>query len=263
MDKSSTFAVVTGASSGIGLELARELARHDYDLAIVSDDAAELEGARERIAGEFGRISVQSIAVDLARRDGVADLWSQLEATGRPIDVLAANAGIGFAGPFSDTSIDDEQRCIDLNVSSQVQLVKRAVRHMLANEKGKILITASLISLSPGPFMAIYAASKAFLHSFGLAIRNELQETQVGVTVLMPGATETEFWDRAQMRDTNVGASRKQAPEDVAKEAIASLESESAYVVPGVANKVRAALTAIAPDTMLAQANRSQAQKAK
>lgn len=262
MDKPHTFAVVTGASSGIGLELARELARHDYDLVIVSDDVEELAEARDRIAREFPKVSVESVEADLAERDGVAGLWSRLEAMGRPIDVLAANAGIGFAGPFSETSMDDEQRCIDLNVSSQVQLVKRTVKHMLANESGKILITASLISLSPGPFMAIYAASKAFLHSFGLAIRNELQETPVSVTVLMPGATETEFWDRAQMRDTNVGSSKKQAPEDVAKEAIASLEGQSAYVVPGVANKVRAALTALAPDTILAQANRSQAQKA-
>lgn len=263
MKHENELAVVTGASSGIGLELAHELARLGYDLVIVSDDVEQLTGARERLVREHPAVSVESIDVDLAKAGGAADLWSRLEGSGRPIDVLAANAGIGFAGPFSETSLEDEQRCIDLNVSSQVQLLKRTVKHMLANQKGKILVTASLIALSPGPFMAIYAASKAFLHSFGLAIRNELQDTPVDVTVLMPGATETEFWDRAQMRDTNVGKSKKQSAKDVAKEAVASLESDSAYVVPGVANKVRAALTAITPDTILAQGNRTQAQKAK
>ena len=255
-------AVVTGASSGIGLELAAELGRHDYDLIIVSNDEAELDEARQRLRSECPGLSIESLVSDLATFDGVKALWEKLDVMGRPIDVLAANAGIGFAGPFAETSLDDELRCIDLNVAGQVHLVKRVLNHMLGKGSGRILITASLIALSPGPFMAIYAASKAFLHSFGLAIRNELQKTPVSVTVLMPGATESEFWDRAEMRDTNIGKSKKASPADVAKEAVASLEKGSAYVVPGIANKVRAALTALTPDTALAQANRDQGQKA-
>lgn len=254
-------ALVTGASSGIGFELARQFARNDHDLIIVADDEMQLSDARRRLESEFPGAAITDIVADLSRREATEDFWQTAVSTGRPIDVLAANAGKGVAGPFAETDLEEEVETIQLNVTSQVVIVKRALAAMLAQGHGKILITSSLIALSPGPRMAIYAATKAFLHSFALAIRDELKDAPITVTALMPGATETDFWERAEMEDTNIGKSRKASAESVAKEGYDALESGSAYVVPGMSNKVRAGLTALTPDTILAWANRDQAKE--
>lgn len=260
MPETKKFALITGASSGIGFELARQFASHGYDLMICSNDGPQLRDAEHLLRDEFAA-EVSSVEADLRVRAGVDDLWDAYIATGRPLDALVANAGAGVAGCFLDTDLDDELGTIELNVTGQVHLCKLGLRHMKSQGHGGLLLTSSLIALSPGPFMAVYAASKAFLHSFGLAVRNELQDTPLTVTVLMPGATETDFWTRADMENTNIGESDKDSPVDVAREAFAAFEKESAYVVPGYANKVRAGLTALTPDTALAQANRDKAQE--
>ncbi len=250
-------ALVTGASSGIGRELARQFGLNGHDVIMAADGREKLEEARMRLQGDVPAARFETLVADLSTREGVDRLYRSLGA--RPIAVLAANAGGGVAGRFSETDLDDELSVIQLNVSGQVHLVKLVLRDMLARGEGRILITSSLVSLSPGPFMAIYAATKAFLRSFGLAIRNELEHAPVTVTVLMPGATETDFFESADMEDTNIAQGAKDDPADVAKEAYEALMKGSAQVVSGTANKLRAAAARITPDTALAQINRDQA----
>ena len=256
-------ALVTGGSSGIGYELARQFAMNGYDVVIAADGAEKLQEAKARLASEFAQARVDAVEADLSRREGVERVHRFVRESGRPLDALAANAGAGVAGDFAATDLEAELGIINLNVLNQVHLIKLVLRDMLEQGGGKVLITSSLVSLTPGPYMAVYAASKAFLRSFGLAIRNELKDNPVTVTVLMPGATDTDFFEKADMEDTSVAQGSKDDPADVAKEAFEALMSESSQVVTGTANKVRAGMTHLAPDTTLAQMNRGQARPAR
>ena len=199
MSSSNQFAVVTGASSGIGLELAKQFAINGFDLLITSESEA-IESAAQEI--KFLGANVETVRADLSTRDGVHTLYSCIQASGRPVDAIAINAGIGVGGPFTETDIDDEIKMIDLNVTSSVHLAKHVVRDMVARGSGKILITSSIASTMPDPFEAVYGATKTFLQSFALALRNELKDTGVSVTSLMPGPTETNFFHRAAGRYT-------------------------------------------------------------
>jgi short-subunit dehydrogenase len=184
------FAVVTGASSGIGLELAKEFARNGFDLLIAAED-----GGIHAAATEIGTMGagVEAVQVDLSTFDGVEDLAHRVKSSSRPVDAAAINAGIGVGGEFASTDLLAELKLINLNVVSTVHLTKRLLPDMIARRAGRILITASVASEAPGPFEAIYAASKAFDLSFAQAIRKELEDTGITVTALMPGATETNF----------------------------------------------------------------------
>ena len=208
-------AVVTGASSGIGFELARQFAGNGFDLVIAAEDA-ELAGAGADLRSRAER--VEEVRVDLATADGVEELHRRIAALGRPVAALALNAGIGMGGPFTETPLEQELRLVDLNVRSTVHLCKLVLRDMVARNAGRILITSSIASTMPGPFQAVYNASKSFEQSFGLALRNELKDTDVTVTLLMPGPTETEFFERADMLDTKIGTTDSQDdPADVAR----------------------------------------------
>lgn len=253
-------ALVTGASSGIGLELARQFATNGHDLIIAADHADKLAQAEASIVADAPEAQIHAVTVDLATRGGVEELYRQCTSAGKPLDVLAANAGAGLAGKFVETDLEDELTSIQLNVVNQVHLVKLVLRDMVARGEGRILITSSLVALSPGPFMAIYAATKAFMRSFGLAIRNELKDEPITVTVLMPGATDTDFWEHANMEDTSIAQGSQDDPADVAKEAYKALMKGSSQVVSGTANKARAAAANLTPDTVLAEINRGQAQ---
>jgi short-subunit dehydrogenase len=251
-------ALVTGASTGIGLELARQFAQNGYDLVITAEDGAGLADAARSLANGS---RVETVVADLSSARGVDTLYERVRGLGRPVDVLAANAGVGVGGEFAGgTSLRAEIKLIHLNVTSQVHLIKLIVGDMVARGEGKILITSSIASLMPGPFEAVYAASKAFLRSFGEAIRNELKDRGVGVTVLMPGPTETEFFHRAGMDDTKVGQGSKDDPADVAKAAYKALMADQDHVVTGAKNKVQAAATAVLPDTARAALHRKQAE---
>jgi len=254
-------ALVTGASSGIGLELAREFARRGLDVTICSDDAPQLSQAERALRAEFPQAAIEAVEADLSTRDGVETIWSAVEPHGPRLAVVAANAGAGVAGPFAETDLDDELSMIGLNVLGQVALAKHAVRHFLRHGGGSLLITSSLVAMSPGPFMAIYAATKSFLRSFGLAIREELKDHPVDVTVLMLGATDTDFFERAHMEETSIAKGSKDDPAAVAREAVDALEKGQSWVVSGMANKARAAAAAVTPDTVLAKANRGQASR--
>ena len=188
------FAVVTGASSGIGRELARQFATNGFDVLITAEDA-ELDAA----AGDLARTgaAVQEIMADLASPDGAERVVAAIAATGRPVDALALNAGVGNGGAFTDIPLADEQRLIALNISATVHLAKRIVPDMVRRGTGRVLFTSSVASQMPGPYYATYAASKAFIQSFAHALRYELAGTGVTVTALLPGPTDTEFFGRA------------------------------------------------------------------
>ena len=260
MDSSSrSLAVVTGASSGIGLELAKQFAENDFDLVIAAEDA-ELAGAAEQLRGMGA--DVDAVQVDLARPEGVEELQRRIVAAGRPVDAAALNAGVGAGGAFAtDTALEDELRLIDLNVRSTVHLAKYIVRDMVARDEGRILFTSSIASTMPGSFQAVYNASKSFVQSFALALRNELKDTAVTVTSLMPGPTDTEFFERADMLDTKVGADDKDDPADVAREGFEALMAGKERVVSASMNtKLQGRGSRVLPDSAKADLHRRMAE---
>jgi short-subunit dehydrogenase len=251
-------ALVTGASSGIGLELARQCIENGYDVVINSENASELESAAQTL--HSAGATVTTVTADLRTRDGIHTLLESVQATGRPIELLFANAGVGIGGRFTETDLDTELDLIQLNVASQVHLVKHVARAMAARGKGRILITGSIAGLMPGSFQSVYNGSKAFLNSWGEAIREELKEQGVVVTVLMPGATETNFFHRADMDDTKVGESKKMPAADVAKIGFDALMADDDHVVAGFKNKLQAVMSNVLPDPALAKLHRDMAQ---
>ena len=258
-----SFAVVTGASSGIGRELARQFAANDFDLLICAEDDDIVAAADELRAGGA---AVTVAQVDLAAPGGVDELYAAIRAAGRPVDAIALNAGIGaggaFAGPDGDrTELDDELRVIDLNVRSTVHLAKHVVADMVERDAGRVLFTSSIASTMPGSFQAVYNASKSFVQSFALALRNELKDTGVTVTALMPGPTETEFFERADMLDTKVGASDKDDPADVAREGFEALMAGKERVVAGsLSTKLQGKGSRVMPDRVKAAMHRRMAE---
>ena len=247
-------AVVTGASSGIGLELAKLFATNGYHLVIVAED----EGI-ESVADQLRSIGpmVEPVQVDLATQDGVEELWNRVQEMGRPVDAIAINAGVGVGGPFLETDLDEEINLINLNVTGAVHLAKHVVQHMSERGEGKILFTSSIAADMPAPFEAVYGASKAFLLSFSEALRNELKDTNITVTALQPGPTDTNFFDRAGMQDTKVGADKKDDPADVARDGFEALMAGKDKVVAGsFKNVVQSKMAHVTPDTMTAAMHR-------
>jgi len=215
-------AVVTGASSGIGLSLAKELAARGYDLIVAS--AGERLGPAADELRATG-VDVEEVKADLATRQGVDALWQRVEASRRDVDVICINAGIGVGGLFDETDLDTELNMVALNCSGTVQLAKYAVRHMKPRGHGAILFTASIAGEMVAPREAVYAATKAFDLSLAHSLRYELRDTGVNVTALQPGPTDTDFFHRAGMDNTQVGSQGKSEsqPEDVARQGIDAL----------------------------------------
>jgi short-subunit dehydrogenase len=177
-------------------------------------------------------VRVEPVQVDLSVASGVDELYDRIASAGRPVEAVALNAGVGAGGAFAtDTTLEDELRMIDLNVRSTVHLAKRIVRDMVERNHGRILFTSSIASTMPGAYHAVYNASKSFVQSFALALRNELQGTDVSVTSLMPGPTDTEFFERADMLDTKLGAGYKDDPADVARDGFEALMAGDERVV--------------------------------
>jgi short-subunit dehydrogenase len=249
-------AVVTGASSGIGLELAHQLAKNGFDLVICAEDN-ELAIAADALRADT--VAVETVQTDLARPEGVEQLVERVTATGRPVDALVVNAGVGVSGPFvGDSTLDEQLTVVDLNVRSSVHLAKRLLPAMAARGSGRVLFTSSIAAVMPGPFQTVYNASKAFLLSFSEALREELKDSGVTVTALMPGPTDTEFFDRADMGDTKLGASdKKDDPAVVAKEGFEAMMAGKDRVVAGsFMNKAQVAAANVLPDKTLAAQHR-------
>ncbi|MBW4439773.1 MAG: SDR family oxidoreductase [Plectolyngbya sp. WJT66-NPBG17] len=239
-------AVVTGASNGIGYELAKQFAENGFDLVVTATDA-KIDIAAPAFE-QFGA-KVETVEADLAKYEGVEKLYQAIQATGRPVEAIAINAGVGIGGKFIETDLQEEINLIDLNATSSVHLAKRVVPQMVQRRKGRILFTSSIAALMPGPFEAVYAASKAFLRSFSQALREELKDTGVTVTALMPGPTDTNFFHRADMDDTRAGSSKQDDPAQVAKQGFEALMSGKDEVVGGsVMNKVQAAVVQALPE---------------
>jgi uncharacterized protein len=261
MDSSANgqLAVVTGASSGIGLELAKLFAGAGYDVIVAAEDG-EIVTVAEGV--ERSGVQAEAVQVDLATPAGVEELYRRIQASGRPVDAIALNAGVGAGGAFAtDTDLADELRLIDLNVRSTVHLAKYVVRDMVARNQGRILFTSSIASTMPGSFQAVYNASKSFVQSFALALRNELKDTGVTVTSLMPGPTDTEFFDRADMLDTRVGAGDKDDPADVARDGFEALMAGDERVVSHSAStKAQARAGRLMPDSAKAEMHRKMAE---
>jgi short-subunit dehydrogenase len=252
---SRPLAVVTGASSGIGLELALLCAQNGYDL-IIAADRGPLEEAAERMR-ERGA-TVRAVQADLATPAGVSALETAIGE--RPVDALLANAGHGLGHAFLDQDFDAVRHVVNTNIVGTLDLVHRLGRGMRSRNSGKILFTGSIAGLMPGSFQAVYNGTKAFVDSFSYALRNELKDTAVTVTVLMPGATDTQFFERADLMDTKVGTDKKDAPADVAKEGFDAMQKGDAAVVAGWKNKIQAWLTNIVPDETLAEQHRKTAE---
>ncbi|OKK22278.1 oxidoreductase [Streptomyces sp. CB00455] len=257
MDTLNPLAVVTGASSGIGYELAKQFAAHGFDLIIAAEDDA-LDVAAAALTAQGGR--AQAVRTDLTTREGVEKLLRAVTATRRPVAAAALNAGVGRGGPFLETDLADELEIIDLNVTSTVHLAKGLLPGMVEDGEGRVLITSSIASTMPGSFQAVYNASKSFLQSFAQALQNELKDTGVTVTSLMPGPTETEFFERAGMLDTKVGRSEKDDPAQVAAQGFEAMMAGRDKVVAG-SWKTRAQGLAgrVLPDSVKAHVHRGMA----
>lgn len=252
---SKSFAVVTGASSGIGYELAKQFANHEFDLLITATGPSVEQAAQDLQA--LGA-NVHTVQADLTKAEDVEKLYDAIKSTGRPVDALALNAGVGISGDFShDTNLKDEIDLINLNVVSVVHLSKLVVKDMIARGSGRLLFTSSIAALMPGPFYAVYAASKSFVQSFAEALRNELKDTGVTVTALQPGPTDTNFFERANMEDTKAGAGKKDDPADVAKQGFEALMAGKDHVIAGsLMTKAQAAMSNVLPQTANAEVHR-------
>jgi uncharacterized protein len=255
MTDNRPLALVTGASSGIGLELARQFAVHGYDLVIAAEnDAVETVASELRTAGP-ATVQVEAVKVDLATSDGVQRLYSALAS--RPVDAAALNAGVALGGAFVENDLADELRMIDLNVKSTVHLAKLLLRDMTTRDAGRMLITSSIAAAIPGPYQAVYNATKSFLQSFTEALQNELSDSAVTVTVLMPGPTETNIFHRAGMDNTPLGRADKDDPAEVAKQAIeALLAGKDRVVAESLMTKAQELAGKVVPDKVKAALHR-------
>ncbi len=244
---SDKFALVTGASSGIGYWLARELAGRGYDLVVCS--AGERLDQVSQDLKNAG-VNVSAISADLSTRQGVDELWKAVQAMGRPVDVACINAGIGVGGLFAETDLETELKMVELNCVGVVHLAKHVVKHMLDLDAGNILITSSIAGEMVAPREAVYAATKAFDLSFAHSLRYELRDTGISVTALQPGPTDTDFFHRAGMDNTKTGTEGKHEsqPEDVARQGIDALFAGKDHVyAASVKTKMEGMLANVVP----------------
>jgi short-subunit dehydrogenase len=255
MSANRLFAIVTGASTGIGFELAKRCAQEGYDLLIAADEP-EIGSAATSLRSEGA--TVEALQADLATIEGVDKLYAA--AKGRQVDALLANAGRGLGHGFLDQDFEKARRVVDTNVTGTIYLVHKVGNDMRRRNAGKILITGSIAGFTPGSFQAVYNGTKAFLNSFSFALREELKETKISVTCLMPGATETEFFRRAEMMDTKIGTSEKDDAAEVANNGFDAMIKGEGDVVSGLKNKVQSAVANVTPAGVLATQHRKMAE---
>jgi short-subunit dehydrogenase len=247
---SEKLALITGASSGIGYWLAKELGSRGYDL-VVSSAGERLHDAVRDFQG-LG-VQVREVSADLATRQGVKQLWDAVDQLGRPLDVACINAGVGVGGLFWETSLDEELNMVELNCAGTVQLAKYVLKHMVPLNAGRILFTASIAGEMVAPRETVYAATKAFVLSFAHSVRYELRDTNITVTALQPGPTDTDFFHRAGMDNTEVGQKGKEEsqPQDVATQGIDALFAGDDHVyAASTKTKMEGMLANVVPGSM-------------
>ena len=244
-------AVVTGASSGIGRAFAEILADRGFDLVIAADEQ-EIHHVAQELEAATGR-RVVGLHVDLSGAPGVEHLHELAYSQDVPVTLAVLNAGMGVHGRFDEVDLETQLRLIDLNVRSTVHLATLLTRDMVVREEGRLLFVSSVAAKGPGPGHAAYAASKAFVHSFAEATRQELRGTGVSVTSLLPGPTDTAFFERAGMQDTVVARGPKDDPRDVALQGVEALMAGKDQVVAGATrNTLQAAAASVVPDRVAA-----------
>ena len=249
-------AVVTGASSGIGYHLARSAIENGFDLIVAADTPLDEAVMDFR---SLGGVVLASVQCDLATREGVDRLCEAIGS--HEIDALMANAGHGLGGAFLDQKIEDIQHVINTNITGTVYLIQQVARGMVARGKGRVLITGSIAGFQPGAFHAVYNGSKAFIDSFGEALRSELQDTGVTVSILMPGATDTEFFARAGLQGTYMGDDmRKDSPDKVARAGFEAMMKGEADVVYSIKNKLQVIAAKAMPAQVVAAVHRKVAE---
>ena len=247
-------AIVTGASSGIGLEIAKLAAQDGYDLIVAADTPFVEAGPALNDLGA----AVQEVEADLATKQGVEQL---LGAVGdRPVDVLVANAGHGLGHGFLDQSPDEWLHVINTDITGTLMLIQPIVKRMVERGEGKVLITGSIAGHLAGAFQAVYNGSKAFIDSFAAALNEEIKGRGVTVTCLKPGATETNFFHRAELDDTKVGQAKKDDPADVAKAGWDAMQKGEPSVIYGLKNKMQVAAASVMTDATTAKLHRAQAE---
>lgn len=247
-------ALVTGASSGIGFELARQFAQHGYDLVVAAEDAG-IHDVPAKLTGPS--VVARAVQVDLRTSDRVEHLYSTTIQGDRPLAAAALNAGVGRGDMFISSELRDDLDVIDLNVRSTVHLAKLILRNMASRDDGRVLFTSSVASMMPGSYQSVYNASKSFVQSFSEALRDELRDTGITVTALMPGPTDTNFFHRAKMADTPVGRMSKDDPAQVARQGFEALMRGNQKVVGGsVSSKLMGPISAVLPDSVKAIGSR-------
>ncbi|HEY5748641.1 MAG TPA: SDR family oxidoreductase [Chryseolinea sp.] len=252
MKENLNYALVTGGTSGIGYELAKLLAQNGYSLVIVARDDSNLWSVSESLQKQYG-IDVVTISKDLFDPENAFDLYQEIQDKNIHIDILVNDAGQGQYGEFASTDLRRELDIINLNISSVVILTKLFLRDMISRKHGKILNLSSIASKTPGPWQSVYHATKAFVQSFTEAVRSEVKDSGVTITALLPGATDTDFFYKADMLDSKVvqeGDLYKAA--DVARDGYKAMMDGDDMVVSGFMNKVQVALSNVIPDSALA-----------
>jgi len=252
MENTKHFALITGASSGIGYELAKLFAKDRFNLVIVGREEASLQ--KTAVVLEEQGVQVITVIADLFEPNAAFNLYEQIKARNIQIDVLVNDAGQGVYGKFIDTDLNQELDIIQLNVASLVTLTKLFVREMVARGSGKILNVASIAGKIPGPYQAVYHGTKAFVHSFNEAVRAEIKDTPVTITSLLPGPTDTDFFRKANMLDSKAVQEGELAdPADVAKDGYEAMIAGKDMIISGFKNKLQVAMGNITPDSMLAE----------
>ena len=250
-------ALITGASSGIGLELARLCAEHGHDVALVARNEralADLAGALRRERG----VRAVAVAADLSSAAGVDRVVARVSELGLSIDLLVNNAGYGVYGRFSETPRDEELRMIQLNIAALTDLTKRFLPPMLERREGRILNVASTAAFLPGPLMSVYYATKAYVLSFSEALANELAGTGVSVTILCPGPTASNFQAAAGLQDSKLVFGKTLATSrEVAEAGYDGMMTGKTLVIPGVSNMLIANVPRLLPRRLVAKVVRT------
>lgn len=257
MENNKNYALITGATSGIGYELAKLFAKDRYNLVLVARNAYELERTAVELRNE-NLIEVHVIAKDLFNPRSAREVYEEVKGCGIEIDVLVNDAGQGHFGEFINTDLEKELDIIQLNVMAPVTLTKYFLKDMLVKGEGKILNVGSIAGEAPGPYHAVYHGTKAFINSWTAAIRNELKDTNITVTALLPGATDTDFFNKADMNDSKILETNLSKPENVAKDGYDALMSGDDKIVSGLKNKAQVAMAGVLPDSTAAELMRKQ-----